>query len=126
MGEHAKRSFRFTIAEDDENFLFLAHHTLLTNFPGSSIATFSNAGDALAHVTSTGTDLLITDHGMGAVSGTELIRELRSQGHELPIIMVSGNELARKEAVEAGANEFIHKDAGMKGLLESVKRHLEI
>jgi CheY-like chemotaxis protein len=124
MSEQAARSFRFAIAEDDENFLYLVHHTLLTAFPGCSIATFSNAGDALAHVTSAGTDLLITDHGMGVVTGTELIRDLRSQCNTLPIIMISGNELARKEAIEAGANEFIHKDVGMKGLLESVKRHL--
>lgn len=35
---------------------------------------FSNAKDALAHIRDRGTDILITNHGMGKMTGTDLIR----------------------------------------------------
>src|ERR1043166_3381852 len=98
------RGFHFTLADDDERFLFLMHHQLITAFPGSSIASFSNAGDALRFLLNSQTDILITDHAMGDLTGAELIRELRKRGSNLPIIMVSGNEAAEKEAQLAGAN----------------------
>src|SRR5690348_17050883 len=97
------KQFRFTLAEDDENYLFLLHHALSAAFPGSSLATFTNAEDALNHIQTSGADILITNHGMGAMSGTEMIRNLRTHGFTLPIIMVSGSEDAEGEAREAGA-----------------------
>jgi DNA-binding response OmpR family regulator len=118
------RGLRFTLADDDENYLFLMHHLLTEAFPGASIASFSNPGDALQHILNVGTDILITDHGMGPVSGAELIVELRKQGSAIPIIMVSGDESAKKEAHEAGANEFLHKNVALKELLDEVKKLL--
>jgi DNA-binding response OmpR family regulator len=120
------KELRFTIAEDDEDFLFLVHHALSTAFPGSSLATFTNAEDALHHVKNTGTDIVITDHGMGGMSGTEMIRQLRNQNFTLPIIMVSGNQQAEIEARHAGATEFIHKDFALQRLVPDVKRYLNL
>jgi hypothetical protein len=61
---------RFQRRDDDGNFLFLTHHLVAHAFWGSSIASFSNAGDALNHILNTGTDFLSTDHAMGSMSGT--------------------------------------------------------
>lgn len=108
--------YRFTLADDDANALFFVHRMVARQFPGSSIASFSNAEDALTHILNTGADILITDHGMGVMDGTELIRKLRVRKLELPIIMMSGNPGAREEAAEAGATEFLDKNAGMKVL----------
>jgi FixJ family two-component response regulator len=118
------RGLRFTLADDDDKFLFVMHHLLAQAFPGSSIASFSNAGDALNHILNTGTDFLITDHAMGLMTGTELIQELRRKQCAVPIIMVSGNHDAEREALDAGANEFLHKDLVLKHLVEHVKQHL--
>jgi two-component system OmpR family response regulator len=118
------RGLRFTLADDDEKFLFLVHHLLSRAFPGASIASFSDPGDALHHILDVGTDILITDHGMGQMTGTELIRKLRKHGSTIPIIMVSGDSNARQEAQEVGANEFLHKDIALKELLGQVKRFL--
>src|SRR4051812_4767400 len=120
------RGLRFTLTDDDEKYLFLMHHLLSQAFPGASIASFSNPGDALQHVLNVGTDILITDHGMGQVNGTELIRGLREHGCAIPIIMISGDETAEKEAHEAGANEFLHKNVGLNKLLEKVKKFLSV
>lgn len=120
----AQAMSQFTLADDDEKFLFLLYHVLATSFPGSSIASFTNAEDAFVHVLTSGTQLLITDHAMGALDGTELIRELRRRDFPLPIIMVSGSPEAEAEALAAGATLFLSKDAAMKRLVDEVKRLL--
>ena len=110
------KAYRFTLADDDANTLFLMHHMLAEIFPNSSIASFSNAEDALRHSLDTGTDILITDNGMGRMDGAQLIRELRQRKSTIPIIMISGNPAAREEARPAGATEFLDKHTGMKVL----------
>jgi DNA-binding NtrC family response regulator len=118
------RTYRFTLAEDDETELFLLHHTISQAFPRSSISTFTNAEDALRHIVETGTDILITDHGMGKMSGTELICDLRKRGLRLPIIMISGSPHAEEEAREAGATEFLQKKANSSEIQEHIRRLL--
>ena len=115
---------RFTLADDDDRFLFIMHHLLSQSFPGSSIASFSNAEDALHHIQNTGADILVTDHAMGSMTGTQLIEKLRKEQFEIPIIMVSGNKEAEKEALTAGATEFLHKDLVMDRLVERVKSYV--
>src|SRR5579862_6915981 len=117
------RTFRFTIAEDDQKFQILIEYLLSRAFPGSSFAMFSNAEDALSHIHNSGTDFLITDHGMGTMSGTELIRGVRREHNPVPIMMVSGDERAQSEALTAGANEFLHKDHVWKHLVEHVSKY---
>lgn len=118
------KEFRFTLADDDDKFLFIMHHLLSQNFPGSSIASFSNAEDAFHHIQSSGTHLLITDHGMGSMTGTQLIEKLREQHYRIPIIMVSGNKEAETEASVAGATEFLPKDLVMERLVERVRSYV--
>src|SRR5690349_13792505 len=101
------RAYRITLAEDDPNTLFLTQTMLARAFPGSSISTFSNAGDALTHILNAGTDILVTDHGMGSMSGAELIRQLRQRGLKLPVIMISGDPRAEEEGRAAGATQFL-------------------
>src|SRR4051794_29604509 len=105
--------YRFTLAEDDPDQLFLMHRMLSKAFPDASIASFSNAEDALRHIVATGTDILITNHAMGAMDGTELIRELRQREYRIPIIMISGTQAAEAEARSAGATEFLNKDTAI-------------
>lgn len=111
MGQH-----RFTIADDDADALFLLHRLIEQLYPNSSISMFSNAEDALAHIRDTGTDMLITNHGMGEMTGTDMIRTLRAQKVQIPIIMVSGNPEVRKEAEEAGADAFVEKTLDMASI----------
>ena len=119
MSEH-----RFTLADDDADALFLLHRMIEQVYPNSSISMFSNAEDALAHIRDTGTDILITNHGMGKMTGTDLIRTLRAQKVEIPIVMVSGNPEVRKEAEEAGANAFVEKTLDMQAIRNCIRELL--
>jgi DNA-binding response OmpR family regulator len=120
------RAYRITLAEDDPDTLFLTHTMLAHSFPGSSISTFSNAADALKHILNAGTDILITDHGMGSMSGAELIRQLRSHGLKTPIIMISGDPRAEAEGHAAGANRFLLKQGNTNELEHHMRRLLPV
>jgi len=115
---------RITIAEDDEEFLFLVRHLISHALPQTCIDAFSNAEDALAHILDAGTNILITDHAMGDMSGAELIRQLRARGFTLPIIMISGNPQAEEEARQAGVTEFLGKDVPLEAIAHHVRRLL--
>jgi DNA-binding NarL/FixJ family response regulator len=118
------RAYHITLAEDDPDALFLMHTLLAPAFPNSRISTFSNPEDALKHILDVGTDILITDHGMGSMPGTELIRQLRDRGLQTPIIMISGDPRAEEQAHAAGANQFLLKKADTKELEHHIRRLL--
>jgi CheY-like chemotaxis protein len=113
---------RFTLAEDDPDTLFLIHWMLKEAFPDSSFATFSSAEDALAHILQAGTDILITDHAMGRMTGCEMIRKLRQSGSAIPIIMISGNWEAEEDARQAGASDFVLKEMDTKKLERHIRK----
>src|ERR1043166_9612652 len=115
------KSHRITLADDDADALFLLNTMLERMYPRSSIAMFSNAEDALSHILETGTDLLITNHGMGTMTGADLIRILREKNINIPIIMVSGNPSVREEAAAVGANVFVDKSLSTKLLEEQIR-----
>ena len=112
---------RITIADDDADALFLLNTLLERMYPNSSIAMFSNAEDALSHILETGTDLLITNHGMGTMSGADMIRVLRQKKINIPIVMVSSSPSVREEAADAGATVFVEKSLSTKLLEDQIK-----
>ena len=116
---------RLTIVDDDLKMLFLVEHALKAAFPDASITTLTDGCDALQHIRKVGTDLLITDHSMAHMNGADLIRELRAEGCQLPIIMISNSPNAKEEGNAAGANRFMEKGDAMSCLPEAVRTLLE-
>lgn len=72
-------------------------------------------------------DLLILDAELPGVSGFELIRRTRAlaQRQAIPIIMFTARE-CRTEALTAGADAFLKKPGGIKDLLDTCYRMLNI
>jgi DNA-binding NarL/FixJ family response regulator len=120
------RAHRFTLADGDPNTLFLLHRMLARLYPKSHISMFSAAEDALAQILDSGTDVLITNHGVGELSGTDLIRELRVRGYALPIIMISGSPAERREAMAAGATRFLDKGAAPRVFEAHIRAVVEV
>ena len=69
--------------------------------------------------------LVITDLAMPNMSGLELCRRLRKVS-EIPIIVLSvrGEEAAKVEALDAGADDYVTKPFGMDELLARVRATL--
>ena|SRR5947209_2621986 len=112
---------QIALADDEPDALYFLTRMVQKLFPKSSISSFTNAQDALSHVIDRGADLLITDHGMGAFTGTQLIRALRERGYRIPIIMLSGSSEARDEALAAGANAFVEKSLSTAALEKTIQ-----
>ncbi len=75
-----------------------------------------------------GTDAcLLIDAYLPGMSGLELLRKLRSDGHRLPAIMITGNSdvAMAVEAMKAGALDFIEKPIGREELIAGVDRALD-
>lgn len=117
---------RITVVDDDPAFIFLLHRMLLRLYPKSSIATFSNAEDALAHILDTGTEFLITNQFMREMTGTELIRELRLRKFTIPITMISSSPLLKRAALDAGATEFLDKHSTPRVLEAHIRALLDV
>ncbi len=69
--------------------------------------------------------LVITDLAMPNMDGVSLCRRLREKS-QVPIIVLSvrGQERAKVEALDAGADDYITKPFGMNELLARVRAHL--
>ncbi|MGN6735319.1 MAG: sigma-54-dependent transcriptional regulator [Candidatus Binatia bacterium] len=76
---------------------------------GFSVDTASGGKEALAKVTSSPPDLVILDYMMPDLSGLDVLKELRKNGSDVPIIMITayGSIERAVEVMKAGAYDFI-------------------
>ena len=113
---------RILIVDDDEMERILLQASLERDHE----MVFARSGEAAADVVSRqAIDLMITDLVMPEVNGLRLIKELREDGENLPIIAISG--AAREQldlAVRYGANAMLYKPVELASLLAAVNRLL--
>lgn len=71
---------------------------------------------------------LLIDARLPGMSGLDLLRHLRAEGHVLPSIMITGSgEVAvAVDAMKAGASDFIEKPIAAKDLITAVVRALSV
>jgi DNA-binding NarL/FixJ family response regulator len=102
-------SLRLSLIDDDSTTLFLVERMLKQKFPEAEIACFDCPLKAFEQIQRSGTDMVITDHGLGPMTGAELIQQLRAQNVRIPMVMMSNNPEAANEALAAGADDFVDK-----------------
>jgi two-component system, LuxR family, response regulator FixJ len=71
---------------------------------------------------------LVVDVSMPGMSGLDLQRELRAQGNEIPVIVLTGygSVPAVVEALKQGATEFLEKPVDNQFLLETIQKSLAL
>ena len=71
---------------------------------------------------------LLIDAYLPGMSGLDLLKKLRADGHHLPAIMITGDSdvAMAVEAMKAGALDFIEKPIGRDELVHSIDRALEL
>jgi two-component system KDP operon response regulator KdpE len=109
---------------DDEPQITRVLRTLLSSH-GYSLKTAADGREALQVMNLWPPDLLITDLRMPKMDGLELCRELRSKS-QIPIIVLSvrGEEPAKIEALDAGADDYVTKPFSPNELLARVRAAL--
>jgi DNA-binding response OmpR family regulator len=92
-------------------------------FEGYSTLSARNGADALAIATRQAPDLILLDVMMPAMSGWDVCRQLRRQGIEVPIIMLTarGEEADRVQGLELGADDYVTKPFSLRELLARVR-----
>jgi two-component system KDP operon response regulator KdpE len=68
-------------------------------------------------------DLVILDLGLPDVQGLELLRQIRARREDLPIVVLSsrGDEAAKVEALDLGADDYVTKPFGLEELLARMR-----
>ena len=71
-------------------------------------------------------DLVILDLGLPDMQGLDLLRKIRAQRENLPVVVLSsrGDEAAKVEALDLGADDYVTKPFGMEELLARMRAAL--
>ncbi len=71
-------------------------------------------------------DLVLLDVGLPSMDGFEVLRQLRSQGSAVPVIMLTARSSTRDtvEGLDAGANDYVAKPFTFDELLARVRSRL--
>lgn len=92
-----------------------------------AVRTYESAGAFLASLELGVAGCVVTDVRMPDMSGLDLLRALRGQGINLPVVVITGHgdvPLA-VEAMKAGASDFLEKPFDDERLLAAARRALE-
>jgi two-component system KDP operon response regulator KdpE len=109
---------------DDEPQITRVLMTTLTSH-GYDIRTAANGDEALQVMRDWAPDLLITDLSMPNMDGLQLCRNVRTTS-TVPIIVLSvrGEDQAKVEALDAGADDYVTKPFGINELMARIRATL--
>jgi sigma-B regulation protein RsbU (phosphoserine phosphatase) len=120
------RTIRVLLVEDDEDDYVVARDLLDEAGPGVfHLDWVTSAERALEAIAREEHDVYLFDYRIGALTGIELLRELRHRGVHLPVILLTGllDYDLDLEAMEAGAADYLVKGQITSALLERSIRY---
>jgi CheY-like chemotaxis protein len=119
------RRFRILLADDNAGTLDSMGRLLSDRY---EVEVVMNGAAALASAQQRPPDLVLTDASMPGLDGAGLSRALRSNPgtSRVPILLISARigEDSRREALSAGANDYLEKPFSATELLMAVRRLL--
>jgi response regulator RpfG family c-di-GMP phosphodiesterase len=93
---------------------------------GHDVTGFTRADEALAHLTATPIDLVITDIAMKGLSGLELLAKMKEKGLDVPVIVTTGNPSHNSavQALRGGAFDYVVKPFHLEEIAERAEKAL--
>ncbi len=119
------KEIKITVIDDEPAMLRVISRTLGTE--GFSVASFTDATEAMKHVRADPPDMVITDLMMPEMDGFELIKKTKDVSEDIMVVVItaySSIETAVK-AMKLGAYDFIPKPFDPDHLLMIVERAVE-
>tara|TARA_R110002096_G_scaffold78670_3_gene185070 strand:+ start:2711 stop:4081 length:1371 start_codon:yes stop_codon:yes gene_type:complete len=98
----------------------------ILEFEDYEVTTAESGSEALELISQNNFDLMFLDIKMKGIDGIETLRQLRTAGFDLPVIMISGHgsiDIA-VEATKMGAYDFLEKPPDLNRLLLTVRNAL--
>jgi two-component system, LuxR family, response regulator FixJ len=91
-----------------------------------AVRLYESATAFLATATSNLDGCIVTDVRMPGIDGIEFLRQLRSRGHSVPVIVMTGHAdvALAVQAMKEGASDFIEKPFDDEVLIEAIRSAL--
>lgn len=101
---------RILLVDDDQDILDIIRLDLQDD-PANTVDITSTASDAIKKVARTEYDVIIADWRMPGMSGTDLIRKLRTDGCASLIVLYTGYNLSSdiRTTLDCGADHYLHR-----------------
>ena len=114
------------VVDDDVRLRELLRRYLSDN--GFRVTAAANAAEARARLASFAFDLMVLDVMMPGENGLDLQQVLVAQGHNIPIIFITGHgDIAMAvRAMKMGAVDFLSKPFDDQALLDAVQQALRL
>lgn len=107
------------LIENDEAVVDQVVESLLAQSHLVNTAAKGETGLALAH--SYAYDLVLLDVGLPDLNGISVCRQLRDQGHQMPIVLLTQDRNDRRSGLEAGATDYLVKPFEPEELLSCIQ-----
>lgn len=116
-----KADFDLLIADDDEGMRYAIRRLVSRHYPEAKISEAGDGRKALELYQKAGADLLIVDYRMPLMDGIDLVRALKEEANQVPVIMISSHSVAREEGKAAGISAFVDKGNLVQGLMKKME-----
>ncbi len=115
---------RILVADDADAVTTVITTALEIN--GFDVTATDNGNHALELATTEHFDLAIIDQLMSGMLGIDVLKRLRLEGNQLPVIILSGVDGADivVDSFQSGASDFIRKPFRLPELLARMEKHL--
>lgn len=112
---------RLLVVEDDPGIADLLSDAL--SFAGFEVRTAATAGEALREVAASPPDLVVLDIMLPDADGFEVLRRIRGQGRELPVLFLSARDAVadRVAGLTLGAADYVVKPFSMDEVLARIR-----
>lgn len=126
MPTPAKKPARILIVDDHPIVRRAIYHMIKNEDDLDLSFEAQDADEALRILAHDVPDVAIVDISLKGRSGFELIKDMRSQGYECPILVMSMHEEATyaERALRAGAQGYVMKDEPPRAIVEAIRHVL--
>jgi len=127
MNEQSKKKkVRVVLVEDHLMFREWLGHMLTKGGTISLCGEADNIADGIELIRKTKPDIAIVDLTLRGSSGLELIKDIKAQGFDVPVLVLSmhDEELYAERVLRAGARGYISKHEASSTLIEAVEQIL--
>jgi DNA-binding response OmpR family regulator len=111
---------RIVIAEDEAPIReLLVHHLSRAGY----VCTEAADGPTALRAARSSADLMILDVGLPVIDGFDIIRTLRREGHDLPVLVLTAraDEIDRVVGLEIGADDYVTKPFSPREIVARVR-----
>lgn len=110
------------IIDDDANNMQYFQSIIRSDDNIRCIGSTTSSNTAIDVVVTTQPDVVLVDYALYPISGFEILKQLRSQLPEMPIVLLGGRSNLREKAESAGASAYLPMPITPRNLLDTIKQ----